>query len=247
MSPDGNTAEALVFVELEDGGHVSQSYLMPLAPLTLKTDYALVGIEFDEARKKLAQLASVSFARGTRITLGSGKQTAIEDLKVGDKILTRDAGVQEIRWIGNSTHRATGDIAPIRVKAGTLNNLGDLILAPEHRLFIYQRTDRIGAGRAEILVKARHLVNGDTVTVMNGGFVEYFQLLFDQHQIIYAEGIAAESFLVDTRTEAALPEDISRTVQADEYAGLDLRGLDVSESLLDRPNVTDVLKDASTR
>lgn len=247
MSPDGNIAEALVFVELDADGHVQELYLMPLVPLVERTDYALVGIDRTTARKKLAQVASVSFVRGTKITLGSGKQVAIEDLCVGDKVLTRDAGVQEIRWIGQTTQRAIGDLAPIRVAAGTLNNLNDLILAPEHRLFIYQRTDRIGAGRAEILVKARHLVNGDTVTVQKGGFVEYFQLLFDQHQIIYAEGIAAESFLVDTRTQAALPTEISRDLHAREYSGLNLRDLDVQETLLDRPNVTEVLKDASTR
>ncbi|MEM6308931.1 MAG: Hint domain-containing protein [Pseudomonadota bacterium] len=247
MSPDGNTAEALIFVELDTHGHVQESYLMPLVPLTERTDYALVGVNRETARKKLAQVASVSFARGTKITLGSGKQVAIEDLRVGDRVLTRDAGVQDVRWIGQTTQRAVGDLAPIRVAAGTLNNLNDLILAPEHRLFIYQRTDRIGAGRAEILVKARHLVNGDTVTVQKGGFIEYFQLLFDQHQIIYAEGIAAESFLVDTRTQAALPAEISRDLLARDYTGLDLRDLDVQEALLDRPNVTEVLKDASTR
>ena len=42
----------------------------------------------------------------------------------------------------------------------------------------------------------------------DGGFVDYFQLLFDEHQIIYAEGIAAESLLIDPRTLAAVPEDV---------------------------------------
>ena len=53
------------------------------------------------------------------------------------------------------------------------------------------------------------LVNGDTVTRIEGGFVDYFQILFDAHHIIYAEGIAAESMLIDTRTQAALPDDLS--------------------------------------
>ncbi|MGB1695952.1 MAG: Hint domain-containing protein, partial [Paracoccaceae bacterium] len=36
----------------------------------------------------------------------------IEELNAGDEILTRDAGVQEIRWIGRVTMRASGAFAP---------------------------------------------------------------------------------------------------------------------------------------
>jgi hypothetical protein len=50
----------------------------------------------------------VRFARGTNITLASGAQIPIEDLKVGDRVLTRDAGPQQIRWIGNTTLRPSG-------------------------------------------------------------------------------------------------------------------------------------------
>tara|TARA_B110000967_G_scaffold63843_1_gene65749 strand:+ start:73 stop:369 length:297 start_codon:yes stop_codon:yes gene_type:complete len=83
-----------------------------------------------------------------------------------------------------------------------------LLVSPDHRLFVYQRQDKLGAGRSEVLVKVRHLVNGDSVYRHDGGFVDYFQLLFDKHQIIYAEGIAAESLQIDPRTRAAVPEDV---------------------------------------
>ena len=58
----------------------------------------------------------------------------IEELNAGDEILTRDAGVQEIRWIGQVTMRASGAFAPVLMKAGALNNVNDLVLGPEHRL-----------------------------------------------------------------------------------------------------------------
>ncbi len=248
MSPDGETTDALVLVELDDTQHVAATYVLPLAPLTALVDYALVTIDSDGARARLAQVACVSFTRGTHITLANGAQMPIENLVVGDRILTRDDGVQQIRWIGQSTARASGEFAPIRIRAGALNNAHDLIVSPDHRLFIYQRSDRLGAGRAELLVKARHLVNGDSVTVMQGGFVDYFQLLFDRHQIIYAEGIAAESFLIDPRTAPAVPAELTRKMKS-KLRGHDggLSGLDVSESLLDRPDAAEILRRASQR
>ena len=150
----------------------------------------------------------MSFTRSTLITLANGIQKPIEQLNIGDRVLTRDHGPREIRWIGQQTVRATGSFAPIIIKKGTLNNENDLTVSPNHRLFIYQRKDRLRAGRAEVLVKAKLLVNGVNVVQSAGGFVEYYQLLFDNHEIIYAEGIAAESMFVDTQIKAYLPADI---------------------------------------
>lgn len=247
MTPDAASTEALVLVETDDDGLIAATYLLPLTALEAKTDYRLVGMERDSARRKFAQIACVSFTRGTRITLATGAQVPIEDLKIGDRVLTRDAGAQEIRWIGHSTLRAEGAFAPVVIRAGTLNNADDLVVSPDHRLFVYQRSDMIGAGRPELLVKARHLVNGDTVYVLKGGYVDYFQILFDRHYIIYAEGIAAESLLVDPRTRPALPEELLEKI-GPSLAGHDRgggHGIDVQETLLDRPDAIDLLRRAS--
>jgi hypothetical protein len=215
MGPSGVTFEAVVMVEVDPSdGTISQIYLLALAPLTPETGYRLVGIDRDAARAKMAEVACVSFTRGTRITMSTGMQCKIEDLKVGDRILTRDDGPQTVRWIGQSTTRAVGAFAPIRIAQGTLNNANDLIVSPNHRLFVYQRHDELGAGRSEVLIKAKHLVNGTTVQRQEGGFVDYFQILFDDHQIIFAEGIAAESLQLDERTTPALPARL-----ANELAG----------------------------
>ena len=97
----------------------------------------------------------------------------------------------------------------------------------------------MGAGQSELMVKARHLVNGKTVRVQEGGFVDYFQLLFDQHHIIYAEGIAAESMFVDPRTRAALPDDIRPAEPVD-------HGVDLNKSMLQKPGAIDRLRRASS-
>ena len=245
MSPDGQITDAIVLVEVDGAGDIAEIYLLPTARLAARTPYALVGIDTDQVRAKLAHLTCARFTRGTHITLASGAQRPIEALAVGDRVLTRNDGAQEVRWIGQSTVRAVGDFAPICIRAGTLNNDRDLIVSPDHRLFIYQRKDRLGAGRSELLVKARHLVNGDSVTVQDGGFVDYFELLFDTHQIIYAEGIAAESMLIDTRTKPVVPDEVSARLT--QHMDTGLAGRDGTETLLDRPDAAEILRRAATR
>ena len=248
MGMDSSTLEVLLLVELDENDLVAHVHVLPLAVLRTSDQYRLVGIERENAARKLAQVACVSFSRGTNITMSSGAQRPIEELQVGDKVLTRDDGGQEIRWIGQHTVRAVGDFAPIVIKAGTLNNTNDLVVSPDHRLFIYQRRDALGAGRSEVLVKARHLVNGDTVTQQDGGFIDYVQILFEQHEIIYAEGIAAETLLVDTRTRPALTDTISADVleALEGHSGWLHQEFEVGAELLG-PDAADKLRKASKR
>lgn len=247
MSPDGRILDVLILVEVDALWLIAEVYVLPLAPLVPRSDYTLVGIDRAAARRKFAQVACVSFSRGTHIALATGAQVPVESLQAGDRVLTRDDGAQAVRWIGQSTVRAIGDFAPIVITAGTLNNSSDLVVSPDHRLFVYQRADLVGAGQPELMVKARHLINGKTVFVREGGFVDYFQILFDRHHIIYAEGIAAESMLVDPRTRPALPPDLLERIGAilPGHGRGDRHGLDVQKALLDRPDVIDLLRRAS--
>ncbi|TCL09829.1 Hint domain-containing protein [Shimia isoporae] len=248
MPPSGDTIEVLVLVEVDDEGGVVEIFGAPLAPMTPKTDYVLVGYDRDTAAVRLAQLACVSFTAGTRITLATGEQKLIEDINVGDRVLTRDDGPQPVRWIGHSIHRATGEFAPIVITAGTLNNTDDLRVSPDHRLFIYQREDRLGVGRSELLIKARHLVNDTTVYAQEGGFVDYFQIMFDDHQIIFAEGISAETMQIDTRTQSVLPDEVKEQMRESGGEGRSAASqFEVHESLLKRPDAAALLKRASSK
>ncbi|WP_367946747.1 Hint domain-containing protein [Roseovarius sp. EL26] len=246
MCSTGCVVEALIWVEVNAQGHVAEVFVMPLASLTAKLGYTLIGIDRDLVMQKYAELSCVSFARDTKITLASGAQKLIQDLTVGDHVLTRYDGVQPIRWIGQSTVRALGEFAPVRIKAGVLHNTNDLIVSPDHRLFIYQRSDAIGAGRSEVLVRARHLVNGSTVVQQDGGFVEYFQLVFDQHQIIYAEGIAAETLMINSQTRAALPTELDQTFPGVLHEHRPHHDFEIPKELLNHADAANLLKRAST-
>ncbi|MEP2030060.1 MAG: Hint domain-containing protein [Paracoccaceae bacterium] len=209
MSQDGDTTDVFVLVEVDSYGDIAEIYLLPIATLTKKMNYAVVIVDKETARQKLAQAACVSFTKGTRITTASGAQVAIENLGVGDRVLTRDDGYQDIRWIGQNTVRAVGPFAPIRITAGTFSNERDLVISPDHRVFLPQHLDEEWLGRGGLKTKARLLVNGTSVQAQPGGFVDYYQLLFDSHQMIFAEGIAAESLHIDPVTRSALPQNIS--------------------------------------
>ncbi|MGH1465275.1 MAG: Hint domain-containing protein [Cognatishimia sp.] len=248
MPEHGETVEALILVEVDSQGDVAEIYLHPLAPLQGKTQYSLIGISREDAARRMALLGCVSFSRGTQITTATGAQKPIETLTIGDSILTRDGGAQEIRWIGRSTVRASGVFAPVVITAGTLHNLSDLTVSPDHRLFIYQRSDHIGAGRTELLVRARHLVNGETVYKQYGGFVDYFQLLLDDHQIIFAEGISAETMMVTQETRPALPKAICDKFKQSQPGLPASDGIprEVDESLLNRRDAADLLRRATS-
>ncbi len=205
MSADGEQLEAILLLVGETGAE----YLLPLSPLSPRTDYTLLAARPADGSLPLTDLICVSFAAGTRITLPDGRQERIEALKIGDLVLTRDHGPQEIRWIGRATLRAKGAFAPVVVQPGVLGNGSKLIVSPHHRLFLYQRGAAPVAGVAEILVQAKHLVDGERILQREGGFVDYFSLVFDRHEIIFAEGIAAESLMVNEATVAHLPSELA--------------------------------------
>ncbi len=208
MSGDGDRVELLMLV-LGAG-----LFALPLSPVAADEDYTLVQTETAPAETRLADLMCLSFARGTMITLASGRQVAVERLRPGDPVLTRDHGTQPVRLVGRATLRAVGAFAPVVIPAGTLGNAGDLIVSQHHRMFLYQRQKVAGLATSELLVQARHLVDGDTVFIREGGFVDWFSLVFDHHEIIYAEGIPAESLMVNDATVSRLPPDIAAEVAA---------------------------------
>ncbi|MBT8155822.1 Hint domain-containing protein [Epibacterium ulvae] len=247
MPARGANVEALVAVEVDAEGMIAEIYLLPLAPLKADQGYTLVKAERAETRRKLAQIACVSFSRGTHITLASGAQRQIEDLMVGDRVLTRDDGPQAIRWIGQTTSRAVGALAPILIRKGALNNAEDLVVSPDHKLMVYQRTDAIGTGVPEVLVRARDLVNGSSVVVQDGGYIDYFQILFDRHHIIYAEGIAAETLFLDPFTEPALPADLLSQMRKPDDARQSLPFVETVKGQLPKGDAAAILKEASRR
>lgn len=133
------------------------------------------------------------FVAGSLIDTPDGPRP-VEDICGGDLVLTRDHGAQEVRWTGHRRVAGTGDFAPIRFAPGALGNSRALLVSPQHRMLIAGWRAELYCGADEVLIAATHLVNGDTIHRMPMAKVDYHHLLFDDHEILMAEGIPSESF-----------------------------------------------------
>jgi len=133
------------------------------------------------------------FVRGTHIATRRGA-VPVETLEPGDEVITMDHGFQKIRWIGSTTVPAEGRLAPVVFRRGAMGNERDLRVSPQHRMLVRGWHVELMFGKPEALVPAKALINDETVFQLEGGSVEYFHILFNQHELVYAEGIPSESF-----------------------------------------------------
>lgn len=132
------------------------------------------------------------FTTGTLILTPNGER-AIEDLQVGDMVLTSENGQRPIRWIGRRDVAALGKFAAVRIKAGAYGNTRDLLVSQQHRMLIQDWRNELFFLQDKVLVAAKHLINDTDVRLEEGGRVTYIHLLFDDHEIIWAEGALTES------------------------------------------------------
>lgn len=141
----------------------------------------------------------ICFLRGTLIDTPHGP-LPVESLRAGDLVTTMDDGPQPLRWTGRSRVDGTGTLAPILIRAGALGNLRDLLVSPNHRMLLRGPRAHLMFGAAEVLVAAKHLVDGHDITIAPRAKADYHHVLFDRHQIVWAEGCPSESLYVGEQT-----------------------------------------------
>ncbi|MEO0913629.1 MAG: Hint domain-containing protein [Pseudomonadota bacterium] len=138
----------------------------------------------------------VCFTRGTMIETPRGLR-AIQDLRVGDVVLTRDGGPQPIGWIGSRKTAAEGDAAPVRFSKGAFGLKEDLLLSQSHRVMLTDWRAEAMLGASEVLATARQLLDGDRVFIdRSAPEVEYYHFMFDRHHVVRANGLEVESLFV---------------------------------------------------
>lgn len=144
----------------------------------------------------------ICFTPGTRIETPDGA-VAVEALREGDMVQTKDNGPQQVQWVGN--RRMTGarlfampKLRPIRIRAGAFG-IGEpddeILVSPEHRMLVKGVVARALFNTPEVLVAARDLINGTSVVLdTKVKEVTYVHLLLPQHEVLFANGIETESF-----------------------------------------------------
>lgn len=154
------------------------------------------------------------FAAGTMIETQNGP-VAVEDLEIGDMVLTKDEGYQPIRWIGTAripavTLSRKPNLRPIRIKAGALGEdvpSSDLLVSPQHRILVRSRIAQRMFGTVEVLVAAKQLLQLDGIDYDDGvASVEYVHILFDKHQVIVSNGAETESLFTGPQALEAVGE-----------------------------------------
>lgn len=144
----------------------------------------------------------ICFTHGTTISTPTGPRL-VEDLREGDRVLTKDNGPQPIQWIG--ARRMSGarlytmpHLRPIRIRQGAFGIRRpeeSLLVSPEHRMLVKGAVARDLFNTDEVLVTARDLVNGRSILRdVSVREVTYVHLLLDDHQILFANGIETDSF-----------------------------------------------------
>jgi hypothetical protein len=134
------------------------------------------------------------YCRGTHIRTARG-DVLVESLEIGDRLLTRSGTLRPLRWIGRRSYdarfaRSNPAILPICIRACALADgvpLRDLYVSPRHALLIDGK-----------LIPAGALINDATIFRSSDvAPVAYYHLELASHDVIIAEGAAAESYLDD--------------------------------------------------
>ena len=123
-------------------------------------------------------------------------------IQVGDLLQTADNGFQPVIWTGHrrlsaEDLRARPHLRPYCVQpGGVLSPERPMLLSPQHRLLAGRRFQAAGAAQGESFISAKLLADLDPSCRQTaaGSGVTYVHLMTKQHEVIFAEGVATETF-----------------------------------------------------
>ena len=132
------------------------------------------------------------YLRGTKIATSNG-ECKIEDLKIGDQLITHNGSIRPVKWVGRMSYNKgerpwLRSVLPVLISKGALGKG-----LPHQDLFVSQRHEMFIDG---VLVMAKQLLNGTTIRLsaqMDATVIQYFHVMLETHDAILAEGQPAET------------------------------------------------------
>ncbi|WP_458790512.1 Hint domain-containing protein [Yoonia sp. MH D7] len=141
------------------------------------------------------------FTPGTAIATAKGERL-VEELQIGDRIITRDNGIQEIAWVGHK--EMTGKqlvqnphLRPVLIKAGALGNglpERDMMVSPNHRVLVSSDLTQLYFEENEVLAAAKHMVGANGIHAVDVMSTTYVHFMFERHEVVLSNGAWTESF-----------------------------------------------------
>ena len=166
-----------------------------IIPYNGASPLASIGTTTDTRSSPLEDDAILCFVAGTKILTAEGESIAVETLSVGQQLTTSSGESRKIKFIFKDRVRHLGiyfdksAIMPVRILQGALGADSpscDLLLSPSHALLIDGN-----------LVEAHGLINGSSIYQETSweGELTYYHIEMEDHDIIYAENTATETFI----------------------------------------------------
>lgn len=159
------------------------------------------GIETGQLEFEEIENIVICFTPGTQIATPDGERS-VESLRPGDKVLTRDNGIQKVCWSGS--RGLTGaelarqkSLLPVRIAKGALGGgmpMRDMYLSPNHRVLVNNDKTALYFEEPEVLVAAKHLTALEGVDVVTPRWLTYVHIMFEQHEVVLSDGAWTESF-----------------------------------------------------
>ena len=143
------------------------------------------------------------FTPGTLITTQRG-EVPVELLSAGDRVVTRDNGIQTVRWVGKTQmflhdFQAEPHLLPVFIQQGSLGKglpERDMMVSPNHRILVTNTRATVKYADREVLVAAKHLAAQGVHTVQSSG-TTYIHFMCDRHEVVLSNGVWTETFHPD--------------------------------------------------
>jgi hypothetical protein len=202
-APSGAPADAHEGQEMAAGrcGSADQENDMAADAIFGNPDRGLRQHGRDGADDSLRPLSVPCFTPGTRVATPEGERP-VHELRPGDRVVTRDNGIQQIIWAGRcrldwSRLASERHLKPVLIEAGALGDglpERDMLVSPQHRVLVANERTHLYFDEQEVLVAAKHLINHRTIREVDSPGVTYIHFMCARHEVVLSNGAWTESF-----------------------------------------------------